>query len=113
MRPFDGLAFLTSAISAGRPSARCASIAAAKPRAGAAVAARRFDLGLRHRRFRGGDLLALVGFDAGENVAHFNRTRSGVRGCDEAVERRSRGAAIERPGCPVETIAKVARFLRQ
>ena len=38
--------------------------------------------------------------------------RSGVRGFDEAIERRPRGAGIERPGCPVETIAKVARFLR-
>jgi hypothetical protein len=34
------------------------------------------DLGLRHRRLGGGDLAALVGFDAGEDVAHRVTPRS-------------------------------------
>ena len=70
MRPFEGLAFLTSAMRAGRPSARCRSMAAAKPRGGAAARGATLHLGLRDGRLRGRDLLALIGFDAGENVAH-------------------------------------------
>ena len=41
IRPFEGLAFFTSAMSAGRPSARWRSMAFAKPRGGEAARARR------------------------------------------------------------------------
>ncbi len=65
IRPFDGLAFLISAISAKSPARQCGSRVAWREaaRRRRSIAWRRFELGERMRALGRGDLLALVGLD--------------------------------------------------
>ena len=85
-------------------------MAAAKPRGGGAARGAALDLGLRDGGLRGRDLPALIGFDAGEDVAHGNPAQA-----FEALTRRSRVAlaaplsrARERA---VDALAQVRRLV--
>ena len=59
----------------------------------------------------GGDLLALVGFDAGENVAH--ASRQAFEAWTSRVERRLGGAAVDGAGRAFDTLAQVGRLSRR
>src|SRR5581483_11750826 len=95
MRPFDGLAFLISATSAGCLAASAASIRARKPRGGGAAAAR--------RRISSGDTAALAAAISARLLRSiFSRmsaiARSGIGDRDQLFEGRARLALVDGGG---------------
>ncbi len=89
--PFDGLAFLISAISAKRPSTCWRSIALAGTRAAdrlvAHLALQRLE---GHAHLRLGDFAPLVGFDLAQDVRHVAYSDHAFDTVDKSLQRRAR-----------------------